>query len=57
MHTLKKIKSNLKEIPATVGWYMTALGEFKGRQELFTKQSSQKLKVLREHALIESAVS
>ena len=28
-----------------------------GKQELFTKQSPQKLKVLREHALIESAVS
>ncbi len=28
-----------------------------GKQELFTKQAPQKLKVLREHALIESAVS
>ena len=28
-----------------------------GKQELFTKQSPQKLKVLREHALIESAIS
>ena len=28
-----------------------------GKQELFTRQSPQKLKVLREHALIESAVS
>jgi hypothetical protein len=32
------------------------LGEFRGKQELFTRQSPQKLKVLREHALIESAV-
>ena len=28
-----------------------------GKQELFTRQSPQRLKVLREHALIESAVS
>jgi fido (protein-threonine AMPylation protein) len=33
------------------------LGEARGKQELFTKQSPQRLKVLREHALIESAVS
>ena len=36
---------------------MADLGEARGKQELFTKQSPQKLKVLREHALIESAVS
>jgi Fic family protein len=33
------------------------LGEARGKQQLFTKQSPQRLKVLREHALIESAVS
>ena len=33
------------------------LGEARGKQELFTRQSPQKLKALREHALIESAVS
>lgn len=38
-------------------WYLADLGEARGKQELFTKQSPQKLKVLREHALIESAVS
>ena len=38
-------------------WYLADLGEAKGKQELFTSQSPQRLKVLREHALIESAVS
>ena len=38
-------------------WYLTDLAEARGKQELFTRQSPQKLKVLREHALIESAVS
>jgi Fic family protein len=33
------------------------LGEARGKRELFTRQAPQKLKVLREHALIESAVS
>ena len=33
------------------------LGICLGKQELFTRQSPQKLKALREHALIESAVS
>ena len=33
------------------------LGEARGRQELYTRQSPQKLKSLREHALIESAIS
>jgi len=44
-------------IPTTTAWYLADLGEARGKQELFTKQSPQRLKVLREHALIESAVS
>lgn len=38
-------------------WLLNDLSEYRGKQELFTKQSPQKLKALREHALIESAVS
>ncbi len=44
-------------IPALSAWYLADLGEALGKQELFIKQSPQKLKVLREHALIESAIS
>lgn len=36
---------------------MSDLGEAKGKQELFTRQAPQKLKVLGEHALIESSIS
>jgi Fic family protein len=57
MHTLKQIADELKEIPASVAWYLSDISEFKGKQELYTRQLPQKLKVLREHALIESAVS
>ena len=41
----------------TAAWYLSELGEFRGKQELYTRQSPQRLKALREHALIESAVS
>ncbi len=44
-------------VPAATAWYLTDLGEFRGKQELYTRQSPQRLKALREHALIESAVS
>ncbi len=38
-------------------WCLGQLSEAKGKQELFTRQSPQRLKALREHALIESALS
>ncbi len=44
-------------IPSVTAIYLTDLGEARGRQELYTRQSPQKLKTLKEHALIESAVS
>src|SRR5438874_2624841 len=55
--TLRQFGSPLKEVPAAASWYLADLGQALGKQELFTKQSPQKLKVLRENALIESAVS
>ena len=57
MKTFQQFDKELKSIPAVTSWYLADLGEARGKQELFTKQSPQKLKVLREHALIESAVS
>jgi Fic family protein len=57
MMTLRKMTQGLDSIPAATGWYLADLGEARGKQELFIKQSPQKLKVLREHALIESAIS
>jgi Fic family protein len=57
MKTLQQFASKPETIPASTSWYLADLGEARGKQELFTKQSPQKLKVLREHALIESAVS
>src|ERR671924_1639400 len=57
MKTLEQFVSKPETIPASTSWYLAELGEARGKQELFTKQAPQKLKVLREHALIESAVS
>ncbi|MCF6156339.1 MAG: Fic family protein [Candidatus Brocadia sp.] len=57
MMTLRQFSHTPESIPATTSWYLADLGESRGKQELFTRQAPQKLKVLREHALIESAVS
>ena len=57
MKTLELLSSKLESVPLATSWYLSDLGEARGKQELFTKQSPQKLKVLREHALIESALS
>ena len=57
MLTLNRFSNQTVPIPSMTSWYLSDLGEAKGRQELFTKQSPQKLKALREHAIIESAVS
>ena len=57
MMTLRQLSAEPPTIPTRASWYLADLAEARGRQELFTRQSPQKLKVLREHALIESAVS
>src|SRR5437667_3974592 len=54
--TLQRLAKE-SNIPTTTAWYLADLGEARGKQELFTKQSPQRLKILREHALIESAIS
>ena len=55
MKTLTSFSDANVAIPASTSWYLDTLGEFRGKQELYTRQSPQKLKVLREHAMIESA--
>jgi len=52
-----KKDDDTQTIPAITSWYLADLGVALGRQELITRQSPQRLKVLREHALIESAIS
>lgn len=57
MNTLRWFNSGSLAIPAGTAWYLGDLGEYRGKQELYTRQVPQRLKTLREHALIESAVS
>jgi Fic family protein len=57
MMTLRQFASGMESIPTATAWYLADLGQALGKQELFTRQSPQRLKVLREHAMIESAVS
>jgi len=57
MITLKQFIAGLDTIPVTTSWYLADISEAKGRQELYKKQSPQRLKSLKEHALVESAVS
>ena len=55
--TLRLFSLNRLPIEASTAWYLNDLGEYRGKQELYTQQSPQRLKALRESAIIESAVS
>jgi Fic/DOC family len=57
MNTLRLFSGKFESVPASTAWYLTDLAEARGKQELYTRQSPQRLRTLREHALIESAVS
>lgn len=57
MKTLQLIQQKALHIPMTASWYLTDIGRAQGLQDLFTRQSPQRLKVLREHAIAQSAVS
>lgn len=47
----------VENLPVKTTWYLADVSEAKGKQNVFINQSPQKLKVLREHALVESAIS
>ncbi len=57
MMTLRQLAAEPPTLPTRTTWYLTDLAEACGKHGLFSRQSPQKLKVLREHALIESAIS
>jgi hypothetical protein len=57
MSTLSLFSAGNYSVPGNTSWYLADLGEFRGKQELYTRQSPQRQKTLREHTLIESAVS
>jgi len=57
MKTIEQLIENLAAIPIATSWQISALDEYKGKQELYVAQSPQKLKHLKEHAVIESSVA
>ncbi len=57
MMTLRQFSAEPSTIPTITSWYLADLSKAQGKQELFTHQSPQKLKIFREHALIERAIS
>jgi Fic family protein len=57
MKTLQQFALKPESIPTAAAWLLADLAQARGKQDLFTRQAPQKLKALREHALIESAVS
>lgn len=57
MKTLELFLKKETAIPAYSVWLLNILSEYKGKQELFTRQSPEKLKALKESSIIESAVS
>jgi Fic family protein len=54
---MNSFKNDRFEIPLSSVWLMNSVSEYKGKQELYTKQLPQVLKNLVEMALIESAES
>ena len=57
MKTLTRLLDAPPQIPLATVWLLNDLAEYRGKQDLFTRQAPQKLEKLREHALIESAVA
>ena len=57
MNTLTRWLDAPPQIPLATVWLLNDLAEYRGKQDLFTRQAPQKLEKLREHALIESAVA
>lgn len=57
MKTLERIRDGRLRVPMSVSWQVADIGHALGRQELYTRQSPQRLQMLRDHAMVQSAVS
>lgn len=57
MMTLRQFGKTVSVIPTATVWLLGDLAEARGKQELYTRQSPQMLKALREHALSESTIA
>ena len=57
MKSFSEVLSRLDSIPVNVTWMLQSIAEKRGHQELYTRQSPERLRKLREYAMIESAVA
>lgn len=57
MKTFEMFQKNSMSIPAYTVWLLNVISEYKGKQELFKRQSPEKLEALKESSIVESAVS
>jgi Fic family protein len=57
MKTLRLFSDGIESIPTVAAWYLSDVSEARGRQDLYVKQAPQRLNALKEHAIVESAVS
>ncbi len=57
MITIERLLNNLDQIPSATMWLLSDISEYRGMQKMFTRQMPQKLKSLKEFAIIESVVS
>ena len=57
MNTFSSVLSKIDSIPLPATWNLGEIAEKRGHQELYTRQSQEQLKRLREYAMIESAVA
>ncbi len=46
MTALSLFSGSNAQIPVTTSWYLADLGEFRGKQALYTRQAPQRLKTL-----------
>lgn len=57
MMSFRRHRLNDLSVPASTAWLLAEIGEAKGRQDLYARQSPQVLKALRDMALIQSVES
>lgn len=50
MNSFRGVLSRLDTIPVNVTWMLQSIAEKRGHQDLFTRQSPEKLRKLREYA-------
>jgi hypothetical protein len=55
--TLQQLSQRPFSVPVATSWLLGDLGEAKGKQDFHRRREPEKLRVLREHAIVESAIS